>query len=336
MVRSFHSKGTGKMTSLGIIIPLFNKDNNIEKCVLSILAQSLAPDRIVIVDDGSTDNSLTIARRLSNYSSLISILSQQNNGPSEARNIGAKHCDTDLFVFLDADDTLNPEAVEHFVHSYDSKPFDLLVASFSEHYGCNDDKYFNILERLAIDDANGVIFIDRFNAVLAIHIASGSYCVNRDLFNAASGFDTTLRCWEVTDFLHSALLKSRSTFASDTFVLTVNKAVSNSLFKIQSTNSDDRITYLRSLLSRLPKTPHDEWSRFVPAIEDTLWFLLKRHQYHQFLFFSNAAHKYVNSAKLKMYSHLPFVLLVSARGVINFLRSRKIVRDLGVDRDEHL
>ena len=103
---------------ISVVIPLYNKEKTIKKTLNSILLQSYSNYEIVIVDDGSTDDSYSI---VSNYvesnieKQRIRLLHQENGGPSKARNTGAKHAQGEWIVFLDADDELLPDALNTFV-----------------------------------------------------------------------------------------------------------------------------------------------------------------------------------------------------------------------------
>jgi glycosyltransferase involved in cell wall biosynthesis len=98
-----------------VVIPLFNKQKAIERSISSVLLQSLPPNELIIVDDGSTDNSLKIARKgLQRASNQIrcKIISQENAGVSVARNRGADEASSDYIAFLDADDEWLPDYLE--------------------------------------------------------------------------------------------------------------------------------------------------------------------------------------------------------------------------------
>lgn len=94
------------MTSnLSVIIPNYNNERFIERCINSVLRQSLSPDYIIVVDDHSTDLSKEIINRYAKANSNVHpIFLAQNSGVSHARNIGIKYAVTDYVTTLDADD----------------------------------------------------------------------------------------------------------------------------------------------------------------------------------------------------------------------------------------
>lgn len=97
---------------ISVIIPLFNKETIIQKTINSVLSQDYENYEMIIVDDGSTDSSVSKVREIK--SNKILLLSKSNGGPASARNYGVIHSTGDWIVFLDADDVFEPCALSHF------------------------------------------------------------------------------------------------------------------------------------------------------------------------------------------------------------------------------
>ena len=98
---------------ISVIIPLYNKEKIVERSVNSVLSQSFKNFELIIVDDGSTDNSFEIVNNIKD--DRIRLMRQENGGPSKARNTGAKRACGEWIVFLDADDELLPCALKVFI-----------------------------------------------------------------------------------------------------------------------------------------------------------------------------------------------------------------------------
>ena len=94
---------------LSIIIPLYNKQDYIYKTLQSVLSQEYLNFEIVIVDDGSTDNSVEIVEKISDE--RIHLFRKSNGGPASARNYGVQRAQGKWVLFLDADDTLETGAL---------------------------------------------------------------------------------------------------------------------------------------------------------------------------------------------------------------------------------
>ena len=97
------------MPRVSIIIPAYNSSRYLAEAIDSVLAQTFQDFEIIIVDDGSTDGTLQVAR---NYPQLLRVVSQQRLGPSAARNAGIQVSKGEYLVFLDADDLLLPSKLE--------------------------------------------------------------------------------------------------------------------------------------------------------------------------------------------------------------------------------
>lgn len=97
---------------ISVVIPLYNKEASIAQSLRSVLSQSHDDFEVVIVDDGSTDRSVSIVESV--HDSRVRLFRQENGGPSKARNTGVKHARGEWIVFLDADDELLPGALATF------------------------------------------------------------------------------------------------------------------------------------------------------------------------------------------------------------------------------
>ncbi len=94
------------------IIPTYNRARTIERAVNSVLGQSWQPIEVIVVDDGSTDQTTDILAR---YGDRIRLIRQKNEGPSAARNAGIKAARGQIISFLDSDDSWLPDKVERQV-----------------------------------------------------------------------------------------------------------------------------------------------------------------------------------------------------------------------------
>lgn len=103
-----------KNKTFSIIIPLYNKAKYICKSIDSVLVQSFDDFEIIVVDDGSTDDSKSIVQNHYKHLDNLSIITQTNAGPAAARNAGVKYASGDWVLFLDADDLLLPGALDIF------------------------------------------------------------------------------------------------------------------------------------------------------------------------------------------------------------------------------
>lgn len=100
---------------VSVIIPAYNADMYLEECVRSLLCQTHTNYEIIIIDDGSTDNTYSIGKRLSSESENVKLFCQENKGVSIARNVGMQKAKGEFYVFVDADDIVAPQYIETLV-----------------------------------------------------------------------------------------------------------------------------------------------------------------------------------------------------------------------------
>ncbi len=100
------------MKLISVIVPVYNTEKYIEKCVMSILNQTYKNLEIILIDDGSTDNSPQICDSLAEKDNRITVIHQPNGGVSSARNIGLDNTHGDYITFVNSDDYIAPNMIE--------------------------------------------------------------------------------------------------------------------------------------------------------------------------------------------------------------------------------
>ncbi|SCJ37124.1 Undecaprenyl-phosphate 4-deoxy-4-formamido-L-arabinose transferase [uncultured Clostridium sp.] len=96
---------------ISIIVPVYNAENFIDKLIKSVLCQKYNNYELILVDDGSTDNSYNIIKNYSENNSQIHIYKKENSGPGLTRKYGFQKCSGDLLFFIDSDDWITDEKV---------------------------------------------------------------------------------------------------------------------------------------------------------------------------------------------------------------------------------
>jgi glycosyltransferase involved in cell wall biosynthesis len=100
---------------VSILIPAFNAEKWVGETIRSALAQTWARKEVIVVDDGSTDSTLSVAREFT--SAHVQVATQQNKGAAAARNKALKLCQGDFIQWLDADDLIAPDKIEIQMHA---------------------------------------------------------------------------------------------------------------------------------------------------------------------------------------------------------------------------
>jgi glycosyltransferase involved in cell wall biosynthesis len=112
----------------------------------SVTGQTWQNTQIILVDDGSRDNTLQIAREAAERDARIQVHTQENKGVSQARNTGMRFCTGKYIRFLDADDTLPPESTEILVNKAEKEASDLVIGGYKECLGSREFR-FNLENR---------------------------------------------------------------------------------------------------------------------------------------------------------------------------------------------
>lgn len=127
------------MVTVSIIIPVYNVEEYIEKCIESLIQQTFSDIEIIVVNDGSTDNSGLICDDMANKDSRIKVIHKNNQGVSSARNVGIKNSKGKYIHFVDADDTVEKNIIEKLVNKMKEKNMDLALCGYRRLYiehGC--------------------------------------------------------------------------------------------------------------------------------------------------------------------------------------------------------
>ena len=114
------------MEEISVIIPFYNGEKYIEKCLYSLINQTYSNIKIYCIDDGSTDNSKDIIKELMKSDKRINYLYKENGGVSSARNQGISIAKSKWITFVDVDDTLPKEAIQNYI-SDDMNNFDIII-----------------------------------------------------------------------------------------------------------------------------------------------------------------------------------------------------------------
>lgn len=139
-------RNKGKI-EFSIIVPTYNVENYIEKCIQSILCQTICNWELIIVDDGSTDQTAEIGKRYATEAENIIYIRQENQGMGPARNRGLQAAKGLWIVFVDADDWIAPNFLEVLSKAQDTANADIVVCQYvrtfkdSEKVDLNDRSY---------------------------------------------------------------------------------------------------------------------------------------------------------------------------------------------------
>ena len=117
---------------LSVIVPVYNVDKYLERCLNSLVNQTLKEIEIIIVNDGSTDNSQKICEEYARKYSQVKLINKNNEGVSKARNIALKEVKGEYLTFIDSDDWIEKDAYEIMYNEAKKKNADIVQCTFRE------------------------------------------------------------------------------------------------------------------------------------------------------------------------------------------------------------
>lgn len=117
---------------LSVVIPAYNAERTIERCLKSVLKQTYNNIEIIVVNDGSTDSTMDILQKLIKENFKLTIIDQENEGPSIARNTGIKNAHGEYIAFLDSDDIWLANKVQKQLDILVNHPNCMIIGALSK------------------------------------------------------------------------------------------------------------------------------------------------------------------------------------------------------------
>lgn len=209
-----------------VVIPLFNKENYIQETINSVLKQTFKDFELIIINDGSTDSSLTKAEVIKDK--RIKIFSIKNSGLSAARNFGIKKSKANYFCFIDADD--------HWYSHHLKQLFDLINSFPNKGLYCSGyahQKSPNIVHRAQFYNVNenfrGVISNFFENSLQHCVAWISAVCIPKNIFEDIGCFDTKIFSVQDTDLYVRIALKYEVVLDNTSVSAIYNRTAENSL-----------------------------------------------------------------------------------------------------------
>lgn len=256
-----------------IIIPAYNAENFIERCLLSIIKQSYNNYEIIIINDGSNDRTEEISQKFIKLDNKIHLLNTKNEGVSAARNKGIVHATGEYIIFMDADDLLCPQALEISSKKItEFKKVDTVIWNFKEFSPPSKIKiHKNYIDEIYKNSKN-------FNFEIK-HLASWGYILSKSIIDKHSvRFKETLSMSEDRVFILEYLSYSENIITmKEPFYIHVNENSSACNSPATYKKTLDQllaINYLREIKSPktkdiINKTIRDCCNNFLDSLKRT-------------------------------------------------------------------
>lgn len=201
---------------VSVVIPTYNRVGCIGNAINSVIAQTYTECEIIVVDDGSTDDTRQVLAR---YGSRVRYIYQENAGVSAARNLGVHHAKGELIAFLDSDDQWEPEKLERQLPLMDNQ--DVVLSATNWSYASTATRAFDDLkidsESLRLEEP--LTLLSRFEGH---RLWLPTWIVRKSAFMRVGGFDERMRIAEDSRLLFR--LAFEGAFCLATFVGTIRSS----------------------------------------------------------------------------------------------------------------
>ena len=149
---------------ISIVVPVYNVEKYLERCIKSLINQSLKDIEIILVNDGSTDRSLEICNKYAQIDKRITVINKKNGGLSDARNEGFKYVNSDYVWFVDSDDYIEIDSCKSLYSIIKEKKPDIISFMYNEIIAGeikNKRNYTNDIKELSFEEAYSIYLQDK-------------------------------------------------------------------------------------------------------------------------------------------------------------------------------
>ena len=142
------------MSKVSVIVPIYNKENTLKRCIDSILFQEYKDLELILVDDGSSDNSAHLCDEYKKIDNRVIVIHKKNTGVSDTRNYAIKISTGEFIQFVDADDYITKDATKLMVRTIVENNADMVIANFYRVVGKNASIKGDIDEKILMSTSN--------------------------------------------------------------------------------------------------------------------------------------------------------------------------------------
>lgn len=225
---------------VSVIIPVFNVQDYLKQCLDSVLSQKGISIEVICVDDGSTDNSLSILKEYANKFNCITVLSQKNLMAGIARNNGFKYATGKYVHFLDSDDWVNDNAYSSILSQINDDSVDLILCPYTtfnqQTKEVKKDYYFS---KLSSNMFNKIMRFE-YNSKLLLNapVVPWNKIIKRELITTNNLQFDSLKCVNDRSFNFKLLPVAKKIFISSSSIVNYRIGNSKSLIGVRYNNFD--------------------------------------------------------------------------------------------------
>lgn len=254
---------------LSVVVPVYNAEPYLEAAVKSVLGQTFGDFELLLIDDGSTDGSRALLRRFAEEDSHVTVIEQENHGPSYTRNLGIEKARGEYLYFMDADDAIEPDCFAHMMKLAEKYHPDLLVFGFQKEWPGHPEKTRQYKARFLVAETHEavgnllpVLLENRIQSVMGNKIY-------RTTFVRQFRFDEKVDVYEDCLFHYAIYNQAESIVIADRIFYHYYQRPAQSLVKAFRESRFDwlitQVTTLRSLFASfgLERRYEQLWSHYL-------------------------------------------------------------------------
>lgn len=293
---------------ISIIVPVYNGENYIERCLDSLINQTYIHIEIIAVDDGSRDNSLNILRKYEEKYSNIKIISKKNGGVSSARNMGLKSAIGKYVAFVDADDYCEKEMYKNMINLAIKSDYDMICSGY--YIDSYDGKKISEIKSERI-----ILGHDEREKSEILHKACISYCVGK-LFKREIIENNNIKFNEKLSMGEDALFTCEYLCNINTIAL-INKAYYH---------------YIRANSQSLSTKYVNNIDVFIDSVWEKLDYLYEKYPHFKKLEHSDGSSREINISKMHLYNNYRKGCTLNASQrrseIRKYMNNRKIITQM--------
>lgn len=242
---------------ISIIIPIYNKSAYIDRCFTSIINQTLNDFEVIVVDDGSTDNSLEKCKKYESTDSRFRLFHQSNAGVSAARQTGLDYCRGKYIIHVDPDDTVEPQYLESLYKGASNSDADMVICDF---YYFDGSKKHVYKQNPGTNSINGI----KQKLFLGLHASCWNKLIKSEVIKGNVSFPAGINMCEDLIFIYRTLPRCKK-------IEYVNVPLYNYYYvpeSISHNNSDAIIRQLYNaylILLKISYETHDNLEPWITA-----------------------------------------------------------------------
>ena len=210
------------MATVSIIVPIYNVEAELRKCVSSILAQTYKDIEVILVDDGSPDNSGAICDEFASKDNRIVVIHKENGGLVNARKSGLERSTGRFISYVDGDDWIEEDFIQNLVDCQQKYNVDIVAAGFAKDIGEDSERFTNVISSGFYDKTRMIaeVYPRMICAGPYFYFGVCSYVWNKLfkkelLYDCQMAVDSRISIGEDTCVVFPVLLKANSLYISE-------------------------------------------------------------------------------------------------------------------------